>query len=362
MEGELQVKAANFQCGPNRRIEHGTIARRAACLFLVAAWSFGSSSDQALQPSEKVQAMERDLRLAAAWVTAPPQTHLTHNYIVTGSVRLLFFWISRDDVGQGYISLGSTEGQQPTERIKLLMGSDPAKAPLGINRWGAAIEVARPQERDGAFFGFMKTSKGDSASAMRQELSREKEQRQYLFEGIISCRHAGEALSVTVPITSATDFNIHQLDDAEKMVMDRLRVTDRPVRALDIGAFEGCDRSDGFLFTVKGLIEDALSGRTPPFTRCYVYNARRYTMTMTGCEEPTDLSVSVQIRGARGKLKKTYRSIREARFTVLNTESRGRTHFRIKFGTQAPLRGVPVQIEYQPNWWFKATLNLEPEA
>jgi len=29
-------------------------------------------------------------------------------------------------------------------------------------------------------------------------------------------------------------------------------------------------------------------------------------------------------------------------------------------GTEGPLRGVPVQIRYQPNWWFQAVLNLAP--
>jgi len=30
-------------------------------------------------------------------------------------------------------------------------------------------------------------------------------------------------------------------------------------------------------------------------------------------------------------------------------------------GTQGALRGVPVQICYQPNWWFQVVLNLLPQ-
>ena len=29
-------------------------------------------------------------------------------------------------------------------------------------------------------------------------------------------------------------------------------------------------------------------------------------------------------------------------------------------GTEGPLRGVPIQIRYQPNGWFQAVLNLAP--
>jgi len=26
------------------------------------------------------------------------------------------------------------------------------------------------------------------------------------------------------------------------------------------------------------------------------------------------------------------------------------------------MKGVPVQIRYQPNWWFQVVLNLQPDA
>ncbi len=50
------------------------------------------------------------------------------------------------------------------QMIQILFGSDPAKAPLAINRWGGGTEVLRGQDSgepaSSAFFGFMKSSKG----------------------------------------------------------------------------------------------------------------------------------------------------------------------------------------------------------
>jgi hypothetical protein len=37
-----------------------------------------------------------------------------------------------------------------------------------------------------------------------------------------------------------------------------------------------------------------------------------------------------------------------------------KVYFSIVTGRQGNLRGVPVQIRYQPNWWFQVVLNLLP--
>jgi hypothetical protein len=36
-----------------------------------------------------------------------------------------------------------------------------------------------------------------------------------------------------------------------------------------------------------------------------------------------------------------------------------KTDFSVLLGTTGELRGVPVQINYQPNWWFQIVLNLK---
>ena len=61
------------------------------------------------------------------------------------------------------------------------------------------------------------------------------------------------------------------------------------------------------------------------------------------------------------RLEKTYRDLVNARFSVLNQTTREVTYFELLLGTSGNLRGVPVQIIHQPNWWFQVVLNLDPK-
>jgi hypothetical protein len=167
-------------------------------------------------------------------------------------------------------------------------------------------------------------------------------------------------VSTAVPISSGIDFTLHQLPQAEEMVMEQLKIATRPPRFLDTRSLEGCSTGSGFLFTVRELIGASLSGQRPPITRCFIYHARRYMLTLESCEPEARMKTALKLRGTAKKIEKTYQDLTQARFRVFNTESGQRTDFRIIFGNSGQLRGVPVQIEYQPNWWFKVTLNLNP--
>jgi hypothetical protein len=35
------------------------------------------------------------------------------------------------------------------------------------------------------------------------------------------------------------------------------------------------------------------------------------------------------------------------------------TEFRVTYGTEGTLAGIPVHAQYQPNWWFKVELELD---
>jgi hypothetical protein len=61
-----------------------------------------------------------------------------HHYTVAARVRPLLFWISRDDVGDARIA--QSEVREGTSRLELLIGSDPERAPMRINRWGYLAE------------------------------------------------------------------------------------------------------------------------------------------------------------------------------------------------------------------------------
>src|SRR5277367_990998 len=158
---------------------------------------------------------------ALVWVRAASPNAAQYDYIMTARVRLLFFWVGKDDVGGGYVRRGVSAADPHQEFIQVLFGSDPAKAPRAINRWGAGTEVsihknpvvAHSLQDDvtaSAFFGFMKSSRGKSASEMQEELKKEKEQGEHLFTGILSRVEPSSAVSLVVPLQSNTDYNLNQ--------------------------------------------------------------------------------------------------------------------------------------------------------
>jgi hypothetical protein len=320
----------------------------------------GSLSTPGITEVDRLSTYRRDLEKAAASTQCAREVCARYDYVVTGAVNLVVAWKSRDDVGQGYISLGRTTGPDRIETIQLLMGSDPAKAPLGINRWGAAFETLHLDDGSSSFFGFMNASNNESMSASKEELKREGQTGQHTFRGIISHADGRRAVSVAVPVVSSMDFTLHQLPLARQAVMTGLQNSDRPPRLLDLQSANQGAEGMGFLFAVREVIHTNLSGGNIPVCRSYVYNARPYRLVLEKCVPVGELKVSVDFRGVSQSAVRHYRKLREGRFRIFNLESGEQTEFRVIFGSAGELRGVPVQIEYRPNWWFRVTLNLNP--
>jgi hypothetical protein len=329
------------------------------------------------------------LQEAASWILRENEVESEYHYVMTCKLRMLLFWAGRDDVGAGYVRIGKAAERQ--RMIQVLFGSDPAKAPLAINRWGAGTEVLRSadsvQPAASAFFGFMKSSKGQSALAMRKELSQEKSNGAHLFEGIISRVEADQALSTAVPFASNQDFNMFQYKEAEKATLQQLgKNPSRRIRRLDGAAAPACPRLGEFLSTTLELIDAALADRPTPSSLCYIYNARHYTATLLSVRPVAEKTVHVSLRGkgapapaggppsrrtnpstaeprvAGGALDRSYRHLKDAHFEVVGQETGTKSYFDILLGTEGSLRGSPLQITYQPNWWFQVILNLTPDS
>jgi hypothetical protein len=333
--------------------------RLLACAFFLAGTSFAGSSF----PDQVEQAAINE---AVSWIQATPRIHAEYNYIMTCRLRLLLFWVGRDDVGGGYIKTGQAVGDPHLDVIQLLFGSDPAKAPRAINRWGAGTEVDRWGEGttppSSAFVGFMKSSKGQSVSAMQGEFSREKSAGQHLFEAIISRVDSAQAISTTVPFSSDKDYNMSQLAQAQKLALDQLGDNQaRKFRRLDEPARRQCTRPAGFLSTTKELLQRSLNGEKTPFSLCYVYNARIYTLTVRRVTPVATKDVHITLKGKGEKIDRSFHDLKESQFEILNHESGAKTVFSVLQGTTGELRGVPVQINYQPNWWFQIVLNLKTQ-
>ncbi|NWG13330.1 MAG: hypothetical protein HXY20_07340 [Acidobacteria bacterium] len=329
-----------------------------AAQFLILFSAAASAPQDPLSPPVPTVEIEE----AVKWIRAGSPSHEQYDYVVSASVRLIFFWLSRDDVGQGYIRAGPHPAGDGAERLELLMGSDPRKAPMRINRWGAATEVYRGSDCSGAFFGFMKSSEGQSVSEMKAELSREAESRKHRFAGTLVRQDRNRSVAVVVPISSDTDYRLDQLSEAERMVVERLAANPGLPRRLEASDLKDCSSGRGFLFTVRELIEASLAGLKPPQTRCYAYNGRRYELSLLKAETVAQRKVTIKYRGAAVPTETVYRDLKEAEFRTVNSGTGSRTDFKILYHASGKNRGIPVVVEYQPAWWFRVTLKARPQA
>ena len=55
----------------------------------------------------------------------------------------------------------------------------------------------------------------------------------------------------------------------------------------------------------------------------------------------------------------TFRNLIRTDFSIRNRVTGWTTEFRITYGTEGALAGVPVHAQYQPNWWFRVELELD---
>ena len=334
-------------------------SRSIACALLLAGSCFAISSGPDTSDAAAINE-------AVSWIQTTPHIRAEYDYIMTCRLRLLFFWVSRDDLGGGYIKTGQAVNDPSLRMIQLLFGSDPAKAPRAINRWGAGTEVVKLDGNDApqvsAFVGFMKSSQGQSVSAMQHELAHEKSAGKHRFEAIISRVDGAQAISTTVPFYSDEDYDIHQLADAQKVALNQLGDGQaRKLRRLDSPASRQCSRRGGFLSTTEELLERSLTGVKTPVSLCYVYNARMYTLTLQRVISVNSEDVHITLKEKGRKIERSYRDLKESQFQIHNQESGVKTNFTVLLGTTGELRGVPVQINYQPNWWFQIVLNLKPK-
>jgi hypothetical protein len=317
------------------------------------------------------QAADRQaLKEALGWVREAPRDTVEYDYEMSARVRLILFWAGKENVGGGYVRKGHSSGEQNAELVQVLFGSDPAKAPRAINRWGAGTEVFRQRANSGdgsssysAFFGFMKSTKGKSVSEMQGELAKESTHGEHLFSAILSRVESGRALSLLVRMQSDVDYNLHQLSEAQSYVFDEFLSSPQPVK--EIPSAQQCSRNSAFLGTVAELIDAALAGQKTPVSLCYVYDAQVHNLTLrsatplskltvrTHAQDPTKPSVAVD---------QTYSDLLETEFLSESKQSGKHSSFTLILGTSGKLRGIPIQIRYQPNWWFQVVLNLRPES
>jgi hypothetical protein len=274
---------------------------------------------------------------------APAQAVTTEwHYALTARVRPLLFWISRENVGGARIAW--TEGADGSRTAELLIGSDPARAPMRINRWGYIGErVAGPTAE---ILGVMTTSDEESIGQAKAGLAGQRGA--HAFKAIHGGLKDGVAYSTVMHLLLTDDFTYRDAEELFRQLPQAGGVT----RRKDVPA--GVE--PGFLFAVKGLLHEIVggynrSGRVSArrTRRIFVYNSCLYELM----QEESRFQPETLVGG------RVYKATIESKFKTRNTATGETSGFVITCGTRAPIEEAPVRIVYRPRWWFETELLLQ---
>jgi hypothetical protein len=262
-------------------------------------------------------------------------------YRMAGRVRPLLFWVGRDHVGDGLIVWRRHE--DGTTAFAFLTGSDPERAPRGLNRWGFIAE--RVHGPDGETLGLISESNERSQAEVASNLTRDGRR----FKTIRTRVADGVSISTTGIVATDRTLTLRDVQDAIVLVRTRPE-TARRTLALSHGV------RPGFLAVVAELMHEGVgaaeAGRTearPGRTLSYVYGSRLYRLSVRS----ESLIKEFQIED------RTYTNVVRSRFETRRDEGGEPVRFEVIYGTTGTLAEVPLVIRYQPNWWLEVELLLE---
>ncbi len=271
----------------------------------------------------------------------PEMPRVERHYILSARVRPLLFWIRRDNVGAGQITW--TNEADGRLGLELLIGSDPERVPMGINRWGYIGEF-----RDGDVVNVVgvmtQSDEGTIEEARRKEENREKQGNSYraLRTRIRNGVSSTEIFYTQFP-GSVTYRALGQVREKIDGGAGRLRDAAVPENA-----------EHGFLQAVASLVRESVvvyrSHGLPvhPLGRVYVYASMVYQVTIQSSKV-----------NPRFLLDGIPHNILESDFEVRNRATGRTSRFRMWYGTGHPVGETPVRVVFRPHWWLEAELNLQ---
>ncbi len=257
-----------------------------------------------------------------------------HTYRMAGKIRILLLWVGRDDVGSGVITW---RGAGDEKAIELLIGSDPARAPGQLNKWGYLVEAMRGAES--SVVGLVSQENDDRLSDVKAGLKTRKEQR--AFDTIRGHVAATEGTARVGTLHAPSELTYH---DADTVLRDVLAETTLPVKQV---ARAG-DVRPGFLTSLTELLASSIDARNYNRRIPYIHGDRLYQLRLI---EATPLA-----RFERDG--RTWQNVVRGRFETGEAGNRSGTRFELVYGASGALAGVPILISYQPKWWLQVDLVL----
>jgi hypothetical protein len=276
---------------------------------------------------------------AAAGPIAPakqPAGAEQHHYTIGARVRpLLLFWITRRDVGDAVV----TRHRAPGEALySLLIGTDPQRTPMHINRWGYIEEEMRGAEA--RLLGVMTES--EEASIQQAEANvRGQAAGTHPFRVIQATADGAEARARVASIHAPEDYTVRQIS----------AVLDLVERETDNGRLRVTKLSPG---TRPGFLAALADAMHSPFERSinYVYYGRLYELRLTRSRTVPDLQIG----------HRSYGPAVTADFVITSAHDGEQTKFSMTFGTRGRFAEVPLTVAYQPRWWMEIELTIDEPA
>jgi hypothetical protein len=259
-------------------------------------------------------------------------------YRISAAVRPLYlFWIRTDNVGGARILWRSDgDGRRGYE---LLIGSDPRRAPRRINHWGWEREDEGPE---GAQLLGLKTGADlEEARAAPVRDGREG----FLYKAIRSHAAGGEVRAENTVWRLPRNYSYHDLGELLDLTAGPAPA---PPRVREARVPE--DARPGLLFALADLVDEAVAAATGPSRRLLSERSLSFTFN-TSLHDLRLLSTEWLDSASFGGRR--YERLVRLTFEELNREKMTQDRFALVCATEGPLARMPVQVEYQPKWWFK---------
>lgn len=298
----------------------------------------------------------------------PPPGEWACAYRMRGEVRLLLFWVGRDRVGGGSVSFRRSPGSAAgtwSEEVELVFGSDPGRVPGRVNRWGHARERAdweivgrQPTLARTVFDGLMRHSESRTPAGVLAGHRSETARGLYEYKALHSevTRHG--ALAEIRVFTDPREFHYRTPEPLLSRYREVVASQSPHQRTRLSNSRAHYSSPSGFLSGLRGLIDRVLdmpvggprSAAVRP-SAIIVHNAALYRLEVKQVAYAASwpgLPEAGEVAGIR--------------FQIVRLEHNNCSEFSIAVPVHGPLRGVPVRIEYQPNWWLRVRLDLERPA
>ena len=192
-------------------------------------------------------------------------------------------------------------------------------------------------------------------------MEKEKTSKAFDYQAVIARLDRQQGIAKTVPFATEKELDIYQFAPMKEKVSAELASGAGKYRETPAALQQKCARVSGFLASVAELVDGALARGVLKNEVCYIHYGELYTLKLTGAKSVPEKSVRIEMKSEPKLLEHTYQNLLQTEFQVVNHQTGKKTDFSLLMATTGRLRGVPVQITYQPNFWFQVVLNLKPE-